>query len=239
MRAKFHLDELERKLYETYQKLEIPSYETMIIGARLLNLRKHHRPTWEHSIRVALYSMDVADIIIKGKISPLFTDLKNNVVPNVAAPKPLDYTTLFYPAISHDFGKTSIPVTLLEKKVGWNKQDSLDMEKHTAIGAELANADSFEFSSYVIKNVHSFDRKHIKPLVINPTFSKRTNLLMLETASILNIIDYYDAASYRLDDRNSPGVSRYLEPEEVCNSLLKDRADERNFIIGLYNLNIF
>lgn len=239
MRPKIHLDELETKLNAIYTNLAVPSPERIILDTRLQALRKHHRPTWEHSLRVAIYTMDVANAVISKKATPSFNLLKNIEVPNVTVPKQIEPSGLFYPAISHDFGKTNIRLELLEKKVGWNKQDAIEMQKHTELGVQMAKAYFFEFSAYVIQNIHSFDKKNLKPLIKNPDFSDRTNLLMLEYSSLINIVDYYDAATYRLDDRNSPGVSRYLEPEEVQHSLLRDREDEKEFIHELYNLQIF
>ncbi len=206
--------QLESRLISAFDHLGTPPEHKIITCSFVRSLKELHLPTYEHSIRVGLKSIEVAE----------YTGIV----------KPSD---LFYPGLLHDLGKKNIRKELLEKETNWTRQDTEELKPHAEMGARII-ADLYEFSSWVIRNSHKLSREGIGKLERNPQFSERSNLLVFECARLLDIIDFHDAATYRKNSRNTE-VARHLSPDEVKQCLLRENTDRTYFIEHLYKAGIF
>jgi hypothetical protein len=215
MRPEIKAEELEKRLSDAFHKLDIPAEDRLLLHARISGLKTYHLPTYEHSIRVALKSVDIAEYT-RGWI---------------------EQRAVFYPGLLHDTGKKLIRKEILDKITGWTHHDLKEIEPHAKIGAGIVG-DMYEFSAWVIMNSHKLVKDDKTQLDRNPNFSERTNLLVWDCARLLHIADFYDSATYRLNERNSPGNPRYLNPNEVRECLIRESKDKRSFIEGLYSAGI-
>ena len=146
MRTKHTTEELESALDNAFEYLQVTPEHQIITGSFVKTLKDIHVPTYEHSIRVGLKSIEVAEFI--GIIKP---------------------SDLFYPGLLHDIGKKEIRRELLDKR-DWNEQDAEEMRPHAEIGAKIIE-EYYEFSSWVIRNSHKLSKNGIGVLEKNPKFS--------------------------------------------------------------------
>jgi hypothetical protein len=203
---------LEKKMFE----LDIEKEQRNSLLYHISLLDNYDRPTANHSIRVGLKGAEVAEHI------------------HIIEPK-----ALFYPGILHDIGKSRIRKALLEKRVGWTNQDSVEMEDHVIFGFNIIK-DIHKYSAYVSLFHHHFHGNY--PRVMPPwpkEFSAATRAIVVYSGNLLSLIDSWDAASTRKNDKFSPGNPRLLTREEVKKSLLSWNLGQEYLINNLYRAGLF
>lgn len=207
---------LQTSLENTLLELDINGKQKERLLENLEIIYRADKPTYTHSIRVGLKGIDVANYI--------------HIVP----PK-----GLLYPGLLHDIGKTKVKKALLKKKVGWTSQDAKEMEKHVIFGFNLLK-DIHKFSAYVTLFHHRFHKGYPNILPEWPReFSESTRATIVYCGNLLAIIDSYDAASTRKNDKFSPGTPRLLTPEEVRTVLIRQNPGEEYLISKFYSAGIF
>ncbi len=203
-------------LEDTLNRLHIVKNQRQPLLANLAIIDDFDRPTCNHSIRVGLKGAQVAE----------YTHI---IPPN----------GLLYPGLLHDIGKTKIRSELVKKEVGWNEQDSKEMEDHVIYGFNILK-DIHKFSAYVPLFHHRFHRGYPKDLPEWPkNFSESTRATIVYCGNLLAIIDSYDAASTRKNDKFSPGSPRLLTPNEVRTVLIRQNPGEQYLINKFYSAGIF
>jgi len=97
-------------------------------------LKQHHRPTYDHCLRVADLSCRLAT----------YLQLPSSRLPVVRRA-----------AFLHDLGKVMVPVSILDKPTDLNDEEWACMDGHCEIGAEiLAQTHLLDKEAYVVKNHH-------------------------------------------------------------------------------------
>ena len=69
--------------------------------------------------------------------------------------------------------------------------------------------------------------------------SKGTDALILYCGRVLSIIDFYDAASNRKNEKFVKGATELPDREKVRQSILKFNSDQKYLIEQLYSAGIF
>jgi putative nucleotidyltransferase with HDIG domain len=215
MRSQLTTEELEKKFRETQSAYGMESHDGLLISIFLSPLRVKSQKDYEHCMRVGLKAGELAEHT--GVVDP---------------------AVLYRCGTFHDVGKKGIRQEILHKKTGWTAEDAREMEKHGEIGSAMLR-EWHEFESEVVRNIHVFNQNgQLKP-EIDKSYDARQRLLVLECARLVNIVDFYDAATHRENERNSPGNARYLTPAEVKDVLLRENSDRSYLIKRLYERKIF
>lgn len=215
MRSQLTTEQLEKKFREIQTTYGMESHDGLLISIFLSPLRAKSEGDYKHCMRVGLKAGELAEYT--GVIDP---------------------AVLYRCGTFHDVGKKGIRQEILHKKTGWTKEDAREMEKHGEIGYSMLR-EWHEFESEVVRNVHVFNQdSHLRPEV-DKKYGARERLIILECARLINIVDFYDAATHRENERNSPGNARYLSPVEVREVLLRENSDRDYMIKRLYEKGIF
>lgn len=215
MREELTVSQLEEKFHESFQTLDGNPSDKLLISIFLGPLKNIYVPEYMHCLRVGIKCKQIGE----------FTNT-------------IDPMTLFRAGTFHDIGKKAIRKELLQKNSGWTKQDAKEMDKHSEHGASMIR-DIHEFEYWTILNHHAFNHHNKSKLLYNPKYNDRQNLLVFECARLVNLADFYDSATYKKNDRNSPGEIRYLSDEEVKSVLLHENSDKEYLIRKLYEKEIF
>jgi len=178
------------------------------------SVKDHHPPTYEHSARMALLGYDVAKYI------------------HIVDPK-----ALVFPCALHDLGKTIIKKELLEKKINWTKEDEIEMEDHMKLGFAILKHTN-EFSAWVMLYADRINNPLKEIPKIDIKFSEETKNLMKYCAGLVGLIDFYDAAKHRENDKFSPCLPRRLSSSGVKEVILKHHKDRKYLINELYGAGI-
>jgi len=178
------------------------------------SVKEHHPPTYEHSARMALLAYDIANHI------------------HIVDPK-----ALVFPCALHDLGKTIIRKDLLEKNVNLTSEDKIEMDDHMKLGFAILKH-TYEFSAWVMLYADRVNNPSKEIPKIDIKFSEGTRRLMKYCGRLVGLIDFYDAAKYRENDRFSPGTPRRLSPPEVKEVVLKHHKDQKYLITELYRAGI-
>ncbi len=207
---------LEEQLEEEFDKLEIYGRNRNSVETYLRLLKIKDENTYKHSLRVGFLSS------------------------NISGYMHLDQKALFFAGTLHDVGKLLIPPETLKKTKGFNEKDMAKMKKHPEYTYMLLRG-VHEFSAEVALRHHKYqDRGYPKKLPKSAIdFSEKTQADINFYARILTIIDFYDSASSRKNDKFSPGNPRLPTPEEVKELLLNANKDQKVLIENLYKDGIF
>ncbi len=209
--------ELEKSLDEAYEMLGIGNEQRDSLNLYLEVLKKRSVPTREHSVRVGLKGIEVAD----------FT--------HIVCPK-----TLFYPGLLHDVGKALVDPETLEKTEGFHGGDMARIRRHPSYGYNLLKG-IHDFSAEVLLRHHIFVGegypKHMPSSGID--FSNGTHALILYCARMVGLIDFYDAMMHRENDKFSPGTKRLPTREEGRGIIIGANQDQEYFLNQLYEKRIF
>jgi len=203
-------DDLVTKMFE----LKISEENQKSVYDYLCLLKKKDMNTYKHSLRVALLGT------------------------RVARHMHLDEKVLLYAGALHDLGKSLIDVELLRKTVGFDEKDMKKMSKHPVYTYYLLK-DVHEFSAEVALRHHYWQEKGYPkrfPRFKKP-FSKNTKLMINLFSRVLGLVDFYDAATSRVNDKF--GEVRKLTPDETKEILLKLNSDQKVLIEDLYINRIF
>jgi len=213
---------LTDKLEQAYVDLEISQDQQGSLNHYLELIKDKDVPTWAHSIRVGLKGIEVAE----------YSRILN--------PK-----ALFYSGLLHDIGKYCVNSESLKKTEGFNEEDMEELRSHPVMSYNILK-DIHHFSARVALFHHYFsENKYPKELPIEEileeirsTEGDKTNVLFY--ARVLSIIDFYDAAKSRKNDKYSiAGTAKKKTPEEVKELLTKNNKDQKFMIESLYEGGIF
>jgi response regulator RpfG family c-di-GMP phosphodiesterase len=207
---------LEERLDEAFRELGIAGAEKEAALEVIAPLKHRGGPyflTWEHSVRVALLSMQVAAFM--------------HINPRAG----------FYPALFHDSGKIKTPIRVLGKTDVWTASDYRVIARHVMDGFRIL-ADRFPFSAAVILHHHRYQPrpypKRLPQLAVN--FSTGTKAKIILLGRILAICDSYDAAHRK---NSFSGVFRAPTGEEIKEMMLAWHVDMKELVIDLYEARIF
>ncbi|VVB79859.1 HD domain protein [uncultured archaeon] len=215
MRCTLTTEELEAKFERAQTELDLQPVDKILFRPFLGTIKNWYLPEYEHCLRVGLKCKEVAE--------------ETGIVEPIA---------LYRCGALHDIGKSGIRKELLSKRTGWSKADSREMHEHIDIGCRMLR-DLHDFEYWVILNSHTFDFHHPSKPTFSESHTERDKLYILNCARQVNLIDFYDAATHRLNDRNTPGTPRLLTDDEVRRVTTEQNMDCKHLIDKLYSKGIF
>lgn len=209
----------ETKVNDTYKELGVKQEHQDSFGWYLNILKSKDLETYLHSLRVGLKAKEVADFI-----------------------KTIEPKAMFLSGISHDFGKILTNPISLKKKEGFGEKDMEELRKHVIDGYKILRG-VHDFSANVLLYHHYFQEKgYPKKIPKGLTqFSNGTQLLIMEAGRLLSLVDFYDAAKHRENNKYSEDKNKVekIGGLEVKEKLLKHNPDKRHLIYNLYWKKIF
>jgi response regulator RpfG family c-di-GMP phosphodiesterase len=210
------MEKLEEKLEAKFDEFELVKQQRDSLNLYLGIVRKRDEETWEHSVRVGILGSDVAE----------FT--------HIVEPK-----GLFYPGLLHDIGKSMVNPKSLKKKKGFGPQDMEELKKHVEYGYNLLRG-IHDFSARVLLFHHYFQENGYPETIPATEFdtSKGTNALIVYCGRLLSIVDFYDAAQNRKNEKFVPSALELPDSQKVKQTLLKFNPDQKYLIGELYKAEI-
>lgn len=204
---------LEEQLKEAYVQLEISPKNQGSINTYLTLLRLKDVNTYEHSVRVGLLGIKVAEHC------------------------KLDQKALFYAGTLHDIGKILISPEVLKKTKKFNKKDMEEMKKHAEYGYMLLK-DMHRFSAEIALRHHRYQQEKYPEKLQKSKIklSKDTKTDINFYAKILSIIDFYDAITTRTDQKFG---KKKLNQKEIKYLILKNNPNQEQLIQKLYANKVF
>jgi len=208
---------LETRLEEKFEEFKLVDEQRKSLMLYLGLVRNRDEETWEHSVRVGLKGAEVAE----------FT--------HIIEPK-----GLFYPGLLHDVGKALVNPKSLKKKKDFGEKDMKELRRHVMYGYRMLRG-IHDFSARVLLFHHYFQERGYPKVVPLPEidFSKGTNALAFYCGRLLSVIDFYDAASNRRNEKFVPGNTELPDREQIRQSLLRFNKDQTYLIGQLYEAGIF
>ena len=181
-------------------------------------LANHHKPTYDHSIRVAYLARGLGEIQNRDPKAGIY-------------------------AILHDIGKINTPIEILSKTEGFDEKDMAIIREHVVDGYTLLSEKGLFFSSWIALTHHRFQPRFYPSDVELANFqfpiigANPSSRLLADTwASIVSIADAYDAAQHR---RNEKFDGKILPPEELKKWLLTHNPSSQRIIEVAYSQGIF
>jgi len=208
------MDELEQCLEKSFQELDISEEQQNSIRV-YLNLVENKDPdTANHCKRCGLLGYKVGDRML------------------------ISRKALLYGGLLHDVGKALISPETLQMTEGYGPKQQDEMKHHPIDGYRIL-AGVHEFTAEVILRHHTFSGRGYPSRFpkSRQEWSKSTQALIDFLARMISIIDFYDAASNRENDKF--GEKRLPEPDEVKNLLLEHNKGMEETIERLYDSGIF
>ncbi|MDO8559074.1 MAG: HD domain-containing protein [bacterium] len=177
------------------------------LGAYLTIIRLKDEATYWHCVRVALCGVKVAEALN------------------------LDFKPLFYAGLLHDIGKAAVDQDLLTKK-HFTAADYEKMKPHVLHGYYLLRG-VYNFSAEIILRHHRYYSDGYPKILPRSRvrYSKETKELIDHFAKVLAIIDFYDAATTRDNERS--------KEKEVKALLIQKFPNESEIINLCYEKGIF
>ncbi len=205
---------LEDKLQVKMDKLEIDQTRQKSLRHYLDWIKKADKDTYKHSLRVGLLGARAAKVL------------------------DLDPNPLFYAGLLHDLGKVLIDPKVVKKQGKFSEKDMEEMKKHPLYGYYLLRQDH-NFSAQILLRHHRFGPKEYPKNLPEPkvSYNKETEKLIEKYAKILSIIDFYDAASTRID--RTDDAKGKITRAGIYQMLAENYPDDRVIVDKLYKYNIF
>jgi len=216
--------DLIQKVEEDFSQLQVYPGAKAMFMPYLGALKNKDEPTFEHSVRVAYLSKDIAE----------FTHL----VPQ---------RTLWLPGLVHDIGKLLIRPEVLKKTVGFNDADRQEMRNHVESGCKMLLGVA-DFSALTLFYHHYFKAKEAYPSpeefskIFGNNFNswnEGTRTLAKYCGRLISIADFYDAITTRNNDKFSPGELKTTNPKKLKEIVLAENEDQVYLIEQLYSRGIF
>jgi len=204
---------LESQLEKAYAKLGISTKNQASISTYLNLLKLKDQNTYEHSIRVGLLGIKVAEHYN------------------------LDPKPMFYAGTLHDVGKILIDQKILKKTKKFSKKDMKEMKKHAKYSYQLL-AGVHQFSAEIALRHHAYQSERYPKKIKKPKikFAEDTLSKIESYAKIFSITDFYDAINTRT---NQKFKKEKLKPEEIKSIILKTYPCQIETIEKLYSNKIF
>jgi len=139
----------------------------------------------------------------------------------------------------HDIGKLDVDSMTLKKTKGFDEEDMKKMRDHPLSTYKRLRKSRHDFSAELGLRHHRFQERAYPETLPETThsYSNSTKAMIDFYARILALVDFYDAASTR---RNEKFFKRKgLETNEVKALLLVNNRDLEHTINDLYNAGIF
>ncbi|VVB77797.1 HD domain protein [uncultured archaeon] len=211
------METLETQLEEKFDEFALIKKQRDSLNLYLGLVRNRDEETWEHSVRVGLKGTEVAGYT------------------HIIEPK-----ALFYSGLLHDVGKSLVDPKSLKKKKDFGPKDMEELRKHVMLGYKLLRG-IHDFSARVLLFHHYFQENGYPRAIPSKEIdiSKGTNVLILYCGRLLSIVDFYDAASNRKNEKFVPGATEIPDHEKVKESILKFNSDQKYLIEQLYEKGIF
>jgi HD-GYP domain-containing protein (c-di-GMP phosphodiesterase class II) len=134
---------------------------------------------------------------------------------------------LLWAGLLHDIGKTLVPPGVLSKASDFTQDDRDAMEPHVKYGWDML-ADVHDYAAHIIVRHHQFGPKPY-PAELPPLPEHlRDKAEMIQTAArLLVLADYFDALTYRENDKNGGKPLTAKEKREIY---MRDNADQKELI---------
>ena len=169
---------IKKSTWETFEKT-------------LNNIKKHHRSTYFHCLRVGYYSYGIAK-----------------------KEKWKDAKFPLFGGCGHDYGKCAVSTLLLDSK-GLTKKEFEKIKKHTTVGFARLKG-TFLFTSFIAVLHHKYKEKGygIDLEESAPKFLKAAHKEKIkDTAELVMIADFFDALTTRNNDKGL--IKNTLDTKEI------------------------
>jgi HD-GYP domain-containing protein (c-di-GMP phosphodiesterase class II) len=173
------LEDLETNLIFYANTLGIESANWQRFMDTMDTLRKHHLPTYFHSLRVGWYTTYMAE------------DLNFD----------LDYRLCLFGGCGHDIGKCMIAVETIEANP-YLPEHKTEMNSHPEIGYGILMENRFAGTALIAGLHHTF-RDEGYGLNTEPTIGKYLTLLdnAVAVSKVVAVCDFFDALTTRKNDK--------------------------------------
>lgn len=169
---------LENKLQQAFDALDIKPDQRESLQTYLAIIKKRDEATYQHCLRVGLLARDAADYY------------------------GLDAKALLYAGLLHDLGKAAVDGDVLRKRQGFTEKDFEKVKSHPMAGHDLL-AGIHEFTAAIIVRHHRYQAKPYPEILPQPKakFSEETMNQIEMYARLLSVVDFYDAAITRDNEK--------------------------------------
>ncbi|HEY0220873.1 MAG TPA: HD domain-containing protein [Candidatus Paceibacterota bacterium] len=207
---------LEEVLGRLFADLQIGFENQQAIESFLAPLRDKgpiYKFHYNHTLRVAILCMKVAEFMH------------------------LDKKALLYAGLLHDVGKALVSARTLGKTSGWTEKDTREMRPHVMDGYKLIRG-RFDFTAEIILWHHRFQAKGYPvaiPHALHP-YCLGSKTMIQVYGRILSLCDQFDAF-HRVNDKQ--GATVIPTGEEILLLMYKANPDQRVLLDELYKADIF
>jgi response regulator RpfG family c-di-GMP phosphodiesterase len=205
---------LDDKLNDVFVQLSTSEEQKAKINSYLQLVKAADRATYRHSVRVGLLGFMVGNLM------------------------GFDRRALFYSGVLHDIGKIMLPPSTMGKR-NIGKKDMELIASHPYDSYDFLSRE-FAFSADIVVRHHSH-QKEAYPKVLPPysrSFSENTKKKIESLSKVLAIIDFYDSAKNRKNQKFSR-KSRMLSPDKVKELLVSEYPSMKELIGLLYETKVF
>ena len=181
----------------------------------LQELEKHHRETYEHSLRVANLCRKI------GEINQLGID---------------DLDLLYNSGLVHDIGKLKVPRELLSKKGSLSENERMIINTHVREGFLILQRENLDDIREVVIRHHEFSKSPYPRKIVDRRTDERgsrrgNNERFNRLGQILAISDIYDALTSERSYKDS------LSKDKVSMLIKQDFTGENKYIDQVLHLN--
>jgi putative nucleotidyltransferase with HDIG domain len=205
---------LKTRLQKKFEELRISKLQRSRINTFTRVLKLKDRPTYEHSVRVALLSCKIAEFMH------------------------LDQKASFYAGMLHDVGKSQTNPTTLKKTSGWTSEDSTEIMNHVMDGYRLIRGE-FDFSAEIILWHHRF-QANTYPAESPPLLHEYccgTRVMIPFFGRVLALADQFDAL-HRVNDKFGTNGELSIG-KTVKQRMFEHNIDQRVLVKELFDSGIF
>jgi len=205
---------LEQELENTALALDIPDEQFRRVHGLLEQLKARDAPTRDHSIRVGLLGVKVAQYI-------------PDASPNL----------MFYSGTLHDIGKIKVDPRSLKKTHDFGPKDMKEVKKHVMFSYEILK-NIYPCSAEVVVRHHLPNGYPEELPELSIQVCQTTRAMIYSHARLLSLVDSYDAASTRKNNKHGEECN-LLTPKEVRQIMISENQDQVQLIEELYDVHIF
>lgn len=157
-------------------------------GLVLERLRRHHLPSYEHSLRVADLVRELAD-----RMGWSLTLVRK----------------LARAARLHDVGKVAVPLAILDKAAGLSAGEWSCMDRHSAVGADLlSSSESLGDEAYIVRHHHRW-------YAANSSLTSGYHTVRDRGIDLLSVCDAFDAMVSERPYRSRRAASEAIDQLEA------------------------